>query len=115
VSKAKQKGTTWETAVVDYLNSAGVGCMRRPLSGSLDKSDIIIFSDPTVAVECKDHKAITLSTFVDELKAEMSNLGSRLGFCVVKRARKPVSEAYVVLPLSVFVDQVLLKGNNVTK
>jgi Holliday junction resolvase len=107
MSKAKAKGTSFETDVVNYLCSVGVDAMRRPLSGVNDKSDIILFKDGKIAVECKAHKTLKLSEWMTELEAEMTNLGATSGIVVAKRVRKNVAKAYVVVPLDLFVEQFL--------
>lgn len=103
MSKEKQKGTKWETDVVNYLNENGFpNAERRALTGKNDKGDIAGLPNNWV-LECKDHKTISLSTFVDEAMTEKENAGSAYGAAVIKRARKNVSQAYVVMPLEQFV------------
>jgi Holliday junction resolvase len=108
MSVAKQKGTTFETAVVTYLNENGIACERRTLSGSNDKGDITVYSDPTVVLECKATKNFDLAGHCAELETEMLNAKSSFGAVILKAPRKPIAKSYVILPLSDYVN--ILKG-----
>lgn len=106
MSVSKQKGTTWETDVVNYLNSKGIPCERRALNGLNDKGDILIYNRPKFVVECKAEKKFDLPSYVKELDTEISNAGGKQGIVVVKAPRKNVSKAYVVIPLDMFVETI---------
>lgn len=102
MSKAKQKGTAAETAVVQWLKAEGwIYAERRALSGNLDKGDINMGAP--VVIEVKDHKTITLSEWLRELKVEMANADVHVG-CVLakKRGTMSVGDWYAVMPASVF-------------
>lgn len=102
MSKAKQKGTAAETAVVQWLKSEGwLYAERRALQGNLDKGDINMGAP--VVIEVKDHKTITLSEWLKELKVEMFNAKVDVG-CVLakKRGTTSVGDWYAVMPASVF-------------
>jgi hypothetical protein len=72
VSKSKQKGTSAETAVVNWLNSKGRKHVeRRALSGLLDRGDIA--GIPGVVIEVKNHQRMELSAWLKELEVEMHN------------------------------------------
>lgn len=99
-SRNKRVGSDWEGRVRDYLNSEGVfgGYVERaPRWGSLDKGDLV--NTGRFTVECKAVKEISLSTFVDEAEVENVNSGRDWPLVIVKRRRRPVSDAYCVLPL----------------
>lgn len=103
MSASRRKGTAFETAVVRYLQDQGFGaCERRALSGKNDRGDIAGLDGWTL--ECKAEKAISLASYVDEAQVEAVNSGTDLFAAVVKRRGKGVAEAYVVLPLQVFVN-----------
>lgn len=102
MSKSKQKGTAWETAVVRYLQEHGHEVERRALGGVNDKGDIAGLKNWTL--ECKDEKSISLSTYMNEAETEAINAGTEFFAAIVKRRMKGVSEGYVVLPLRVFVN-----------
>jgi hypothetical protein len=102
MSKAKQKGTAAETAVVQWLKTEGwLYAERRALQGNLDKGDINMGAP--VVIEVKDHKTITLSEWLKELKVEMFNAKVDVG-CVLakKRGTTNVGDWYAVMPASVF-------------
>ena len=104
MSKAKQKGTAAETAVVMWLKAEGwVHAERRALSGNLDKGDINMGAP--VVIEVKDHKTITLSEWMKELKVEMANANVTMGAVIAKkRGTMQVGDWYAVMPAFVFVD-----------
>lgn len=103
MSKAKQKGTAAETAVVKYLKEQGwIHAERRALHGNLDKGDINLGSP--VVLEVKDHAKITLSEWLKELKVEMGNADVDVGAVIAKkRGTTNVGEWYAVMPVSVLV------------
>ena len=99
----KNKGSKWERDLVEYFRSRGyLKVQRRYGAGAQhDTGDLSGIND--VVIEAKDCKKITLSTFMDETKVETENAKADFGVCIIKRARKPVSQAYVVVPLEDFV------------
>jgi len=104
MSKAKQKGTKAETDVVMWLKAEGwVHAERRALSGNLDKGDINMGAP--VVIEVKDHKTITLSEWMKELKVEMGNANVTMGAVIAKkRGTMQVGDWYAVMPAYVFAD-----------
>jgi hypothetical protein len=100
---SKQKGTAWETSVVNWLRSNGHPyAERRTLAGSADKGDIS--GVPGVVLEAKNCRQITLAAWCDELEVEMGNAGVDLGAVVIKRrGTTDVGRAYAVMPMNVFV------------
>lgn len=100
MSKSKDKGTRWETEVVNYLNEAGFNCERRALQGALDKGDIL--GIPAWTLECKNEQRIDLARYMSEVNAETVNARTPYGAAIVKRRNKGVAEGYVVMPLFQF-------------
>jgi hypothetical protein len=100
VSKAKQKGTAAETAVVRYLQENGFTyAERRALHGTLDKGDIT--GCGPVVFEVKDHKTITLAAWLKELHEEVANAKANTGAVIAKRrGTMDVGEWYAVMPVS---------------
>jgi len=97
----KRKGTAWETAVVEFLRGHGHPyAERRALAGSADKGDVT--GVPSVMIECKAEKSITLATYADEVKTQTANADASIGVAVVKRRGRPASDAYVVMTLDQF-------------
>lgn len=112
MSKARQKGTAAETAVVKYLQERGyTWAERRALAGVLDKGDIT--GIPGVVFEVKDCAKVELAKWVDELKAEMINAKVSTGTVVRKRrGTMDVGEWFAILPFRLYVD--LLQRSNST-
>lgn len=103
MSKAKQKGTAAETAVVKYLRDNGfIHAERRALHGTVDKGDIT--GCGSIVFEVKNHKTLDLAGWLKELEVEMANAKADTG-CVVakKRGTTNPGDWYAVLPFSVFV------------
>lgn len=103
MSAARRKGTSWESAIVDYLNGNGFPhAERRALHGALDKGDIA--GIPGVVIEAKNHRAIDLASFVDEANAEAVNASAHHGVAWVKRrGRTSAAEGYVVMDGATYV------------
>jgi hypothetical protein len=78
MSKSKQKGTSAETAVNNYLISREIPSHRVVLSGSADKGDLNVM-DNLVTVEVKNELKIDLSSYVREAEQESINAGSWIG------------------------------------
>jgi hypothetical protein len=104
VSKAKQKGTAAETAVVKFLRDNGFPyAERRALHGNLDKGDIT--GCGPIVFEVKDHAKIALAQFLSELKEEVANAEAQTGACIVKkRGTLKVADWYAVMPVGWLVD-----------
>lgn len=66
----------------------------------LDKGDLT--NTGPFCVECKNTKTIELASAVDQAQREAINAEVPYGIAVIKRVRKPVKDAYVVLSLGTF-------------
>jgi len=97
MSASKQKGTRWESAIVDYLKKNGViHAERRALNGATDRGDIAGL--PGIVIEAKSTKALTLAAFIKETEAERANDNARHGVAWIKRVGKSSpADAYVVM------------------
>ncbi len=72
MSRSKQKGTAFESALVEYLNENGYPeAERRALQGAEDKGDISGVRH--WAVEAKNRKALDFAGAVDEAMVEAGN------------------------------------------
>lgn len=84
MSKSKQKGTAFETAVVRFLQENGFPhAERAPLSGNKDRGDIT--GTPGLVWECKNHKTLELAKWMNETLVETVNANADAGILVVKR------------------------------
>ena len=97
MSKSKQRGTTFETAVVNYLNNHGVKCERRALSGKNDKGDVAGIGHSIL--ELKATKSYDLASMMNEARVERDNAQEHFAFGVQKRFRSSIDRSYVVLEL----------------
>lgn len=83
MSKNKAKGTSAETAVVNYLIANGyVHAERRALAGVNDKGDVAGL--PGVCIEVKAHKSYSIPAWLKELATEKVNAKAEVGILVVK-------------------------------
>jgi hypothetical protein len=87
MSASKRKGTTWESAIVQFLRDNGVPhAERRALGGAKDRGDIA--GIPGVAIEAKSAARIDLAGWIDEAEAERVNDGADVGVVWIKRRGK---------------------------
>lgn len=97
MSRAKQKGTAAESAVVRYLREQGWDAVeRRTLCGVKDRGDVAGL--PGIVLEIKDHAAMSLAGWVDEAQVEKINDDARIGIVWHKRrGRGSPADWYVTM------------------
>jgi hypothetical protein len=84
MNAARRKGTTWETAIVDYLQDNGWPyAERRALNGNNDRGDVA--GIPGIVIEAKNAKTINLAGWLDEATVEAANDHADLGAVWFKR------------------------------
>lgn len=93
----KAKGSQWERAVVNFLSDWFPAIERRLAGSQQDKGDLQ--GIPYTVIECKNHKQLRLAEWSDRLQEQMENAKAFRGVLIIKRANKPVSQAYAVMPL----------------
>ena len=99
---SKRKGTAFERQVADWLKDNGFpDADRSVLRGNKDRGDIIGLA--CWCLELKATRQIDLAGALDEAAREAKNLGTEFYAAVIKRRRKSVAAAYVVMPLKTFV------------
>jgi hypothetical protein len=110
MSKSKQKGTSAETAVVNWLQSKGRKHVeRRSLNGSHDRGDIA--GIPCVVIEVKNCAKMELSQWVSELQVEMHNDKAETGTVIhKKRGTTDVGYWYATMPVSVWFELIEKAG-----
>src|SRR5690606_26084911 len=85
MSRAKDRGTRAETAVVHTLRAAGfVHAERRALNGNQDRGDIA--GIPGLVIEVKNHARLALAEWAAEMETERDRDGARYG--VVRHKRR---------------------------
>ena len=110
----KQKGSKFETDVMKYLRKLGHFAERLAKAGASDEGDIItIIAGQTYILECKNRKSINLPQFWQEAKTEAANYAKARGqvvappaFVVVKRRNASIADAWVIQPLSEWVNNI---------
>lgn len=104
MSAAKRKGTAAETAIVDYLRTAGfVQAERRTLNGAKDRGDIA--GIPGVVIEVKNCARQELSSWVNEAELERDNDNATLGVVWHKlRGRTSPADWFVTMSGAQFVN-----------
>jgi hypothetical protein len=103
MSKSRQKGTSFETAIVTFLKENGFEKAERWGTSEMNLGDI---RNVPMVLEAKNHKAMALSEWTDQA-AISGKKASKLWAVVHKRIRKGINQAYVTMSLEQFV--VLLK------
>jgi len=105
MSKEARKGATFEAQVADYLRDrTGLDIDRRVKHGSKDTGDIqgAFLNGGRVVIECKNHKSMQLSTWIDEAIKEAQNDNAEWFFVVHKRkgkGKEKIGETYVTTTL----------------
>ena len=105
MSKAKQKGTAWETECGRYLQSyTKHEFMRLPLVGTKDVGDIRCHDLPEFVFECKNRKDAlsSLSEIMKETEQERINADAKFAAALVKRRNFGTGGAYVVMEMHTF-------------
>lgn len=105
MSKAKQKGTAWETECARFLTSYIKQKFNRlPLVGSKDVGDIRSEAFPDFVFECKNRKDAlsSLSEIMRETEQERVNADAKFGIALVKRRNFGTGGAYAVMELHTF-------------
>lgn len=110
---SKAKGTRFETEIVEYLKSEGLKARRIALAGADDCGDIEVIAPNGIdhfIIEAKNVRETDLAGWTRQAGVEAANyagaydlLYDAFPLAVHKRRMKPVSEAYVTVPLHVMV------------
>jgi Holliday junction resolvase len=104
---SKQKGTSFETLIKEYLCAKGFKAAHRTaLSGGYDTGDINgianLHTDRDVAVQCKNQKKFNLSGWLDATVEQAERLDNAVPLLVVKRPGKgahSLDDTYAVMRL----------------
>lgn len=100
----KDRGTRWETAVVNYLHAHGFPHVeRRALTGNRDRGDIAGIVG--VCIECKSTNRFDLAGWIAEATTEGRNADADVAVVWAKRpGRASPADGYVVMTGAQFVD-----------
>lgn len=98
---SKQKGTKFESWIVDHLNANGYPTAeRRALHGNTDRGDIT--GTPGLAWELKATKQLDIAQFLREAETARTNSGADIGAVVWKRRQQPAGQSAVILTLDTY-------------
>ncbi len=93
----KAKGSAFERLVRDYLAEA-LPCERIPAGATLDRGDLWT---EAAAIQCKNHRALSLGSWLTQTIEQQRNAGKPYGVLVVKRkGTTDPGEQFAILPLS---------------
>lgn len=106
-SPQKNKGSSYERSIVQYLRECGFRVDRTRTGWSDDRGDIHGIGSPTnqpFVIECKNHQRLNLSGWIGELRTEIANAGGVAGVLVHKRrGTTNAEEQYATLPFGMLV------------
>lgn len=111
MSRQKQKGTAFESAIVEYLQDklCDDTIERRALNGTADRGDIsgVTFCGHRMVLECKNEARMRLAEYMREAETEAKNDGA-FYYAVIHKKRgvgistlQTVGQQYVTMPLYV--------------
>lgn len=94
---SKQRGTKWESAIVDYMRGTGFPhAERRTLSGSDDRGDIN--AAPGLVIEAKSQSRHSFAEWLDEATTEAANADAAIGLVWAhRRGKSSPAQGYVVM------------------
>ena len=109
MSRQKQKGTAFETAIVEYLQDklCDDTIERRALNGTADRGDIsgVTFCAHRMVLECKNEKSMRLAEYVREAETEAAN-DNAFYYAVIHKKHgvgistlQTIGQQYVTMPL----------------
>lgn len=103
----KAKGSAYERLIVTFLRAWGFLVDRTRAGWVDDRGDIHGITHPRLGaftVECKNHKAMALAGWMDELDREIAANGGGLGAVVHKRKGiTDPAKQYATLPFGMLV------------
>lgn len=116
MSRQKQKGTAFESAIVEYLQNqlCDDTIERRALNGTCDRGDIsgVTFCGNRMVLECKNEKSMRLAEYVREAEAEAAN-DNAFYYAVIHKKRgvgistlQTVGQQYVTMPLHMLTNMI---------
>lgn len=111
MSKAKQKGTAAETALVRFLQGQGFpGAERRALGGGGVGEDLgDITGIPALCMEVKNHATYKIPAWLKETEIERQNAKADFGILVVKPNKvgmtpDKVGQWWGIMPMQMMMD-----------
>ena len=107
MSKQRQKGTAFETLIVDYLREHGFPqASRSPLHGAKDTGDTM--NTWPFVLEMKNHNSMSLGAWLDEAAKEFFNAQNTRPFYYAvihkRRGRGWAGHQFVTMDLQTFTE-----------
>ena len=99
MSKARAKGTAYESAIVAYLRSQDVEAGRQPLAGNIDLGDI---HTEKFCIEAKAARKREIPSWVSEAEKE-AEASNRIGVVFSKTPSKRIEEGVAIMSVRSFV------------
>ena len=101
-SPQKRKGLTWERAIREFLRERGIDAFK-PYEEGFDDAGDVHGVDPFI-LQAKNYASWqdAIREGLDGAERQKLIAGQPHGAAVVKRARRPVGSAYVVMTLDTF-------------
>lgn len=120
MSRQKQKGTAFESAIVEYLQNqlCDDTIERRALNGTADRGDIsgVTFCGHRVTLECKNENRMRLAEYIREAETEAAN-DSAHHYAVIHKKRgvgissaQTTGQQYATMPLHMLVS-IIIEAN----
>ena len=109
MSASRAKGTSWESAIVAYLQSMGWPHVeRRALRGAHDRGDIAGIVG--IVTECKSAARVELAAWLDEATAEARHANDKGVVWFKRRGRTSPGAGFVLMDGDTFVDLLIEAG-----
>lgn len=120
MSRQKQKGTAFETAIVEYLQNqlCDDTIERRALNGTADRGDIsgVTFCGSRMVLECKNVNRMRLAEYMREAETEAANDNAHY-YAVIHKKRgigistaQTIGQQYATMPLHMLVS-IIIEAN----
>ena len=101
---ASSEGTRFETDVVKKLKAAGLTAGRPTQTKMADVGDIHLGDDWVLQAKTWQNTASALREGTKDAQVQAYQARRRFGAAVIKKTRGSIDDAYVAMPLSVFIE-----------
>ena len=98
----RRTGSSFENEIVKFLRDHGHPFAERAYGAGRPDDRGDIDGLPGWVLEAKCHKSMDLAGWANEAEAEAANARASWWAVIAKRRNRPVSDAYVVMPLAQF-------------
>src|SRR5260370_38026500 len=107
MTNSKRKGSSWETAILDYLIGAGIVAVHNPNGEWIDRGDIVR-PDHGIPIEAKNERVMELAAYVDQVARASNAGGTPYGVVWMhRRGKSSPGDGYVLMDGATFARFVL--------